>query len=59
MRRTFCLLLLLTAVLNSGCQMMKHLAPHQLWKLNRQPPMAGGDDVYFSVPAPDPEIPSS
>lgn len=47
MRRILPLMLALGA-LCSGCQW---LAPHQLWKLNRQPAV-GGDDGYFSIPAP-------
>jgi len=34
----------------SGCTMFQWLAPHQLWKLNRQPAL-GGEDAYFSIPA--------
>ncbi|WP_437221723.1 hypothetical protein SH661x_002447 [Planctomicrobium sp. SH661] len=30
--------------------MFQWAAPHQLWKLNRQPAM-GGEDGYFSIPA--------
>lgn len=36
--------------LSSGCQMLKWVEPHQLYKLNRQPSMAR-DDAYFNVPA--------
>ncbi|SFI55035.1 hypothetical protein [Planctomicrobium piriforme] len=38
---------------STGCTMFKYLAPHQLWKLNRQA-APGGEDGYFSIPA-DPE----
>ncbi|WP_437202387.1 hypothetical protein [Planctomicrobium sp. SH664] len=30
--------------------MFEWLAPHQLWKLNRQAPL-GNEDAYFSIPA--------
>jgi len=45
-------LLLFSLILCSfnGCTMFQWLAPHQLWKLNRQPAM-GGEDAYFSIPA--------
>lgn len=49
MRRLF-LCLLGLACLSSGCQMLKWVQPHQLWKLNRQPAISR-DDAYFSVPA--------
>jgi hypothetical protein len=35
---------------SNGCETMQWLAPHQLWKLNRQPPL-GTDEAYFSIPA--------
>lgn len=37
-------------LLASGCHVFEYLAPHQLWKLNRQPAM-GGEDGMFSIPA--------
>jgi len=49
MRRLFLLLMLLSCT-STGCTMFEYLAPHQLWKLNRQPAM-GGEDGYFSIPA--------
>jgi len=44
------LLLLAFCCCQSGCTMFQWLAPHQLWKLNRQPAM-GGEDGMFSIPA--------
>jgi len=52
--KIFCLILVCAPL--SGCTMLEWLAPHQLWKLNRQPAM-GGEDGYFSIPAGD--FPSS
>lgn len=50
MRTIILSLALLLMVCLSGCSMFQWAAPHQLWKLNRQP--AGGrTDPYFSVPA--------
>ncbi|TWT57195.1 hypothetical protein KOR42_05530 [Thalassoglobus neptunius] len=49
MRRLF-LLLTATSLMVNGCTMMQWLAPHQLWKLNRQPAISR-DDAYFSIPA--------
>lgn len=43
-------LTLLFFSLFSGCETMQWIAPHQLWKLNRQPAV-GGEDGYFSIPA--------
>lgn len=44
------MILLVFVASSSGCSMLEWAAPHQLWKLNRQP--AGGrNDPYFSVPA--------
>lgn len=41
---------LASSPLLSGCQMFEYLRPHNMWKLNRHPPV-GGEDGYFSVPA--------
>ncbi|WP_437186272.1 hypothetical protein SH668x_003419 [Planctomicrobium sp. SH668] len=49
MRLSLCTLILI-ACCNSGCHLFDWAAPHNLWKLNRQPAM-GGEDGYFSVPA--------
>ena len=49
MRRLFPLIMLVLT-LSSGCELFEWVAPHQLWKLNRQPPL-GGRDGYFSIPA--------
>jgi hypothetical protein len=46
-RLSFMLVLFLCC---SGCETMQWLAPHQLWKLNRQAPL-GTDEAYFSIPA--------
>lgn len=50
MRRPKLIPLLILPMLSSGCELMQYAAPHQLWKLNRQPAM-GGEDAYFSIPA--------
>lgn len=42
----FSLILLST----TGCSLLEWVAPHQLYKLNRQPAM-GREDAYFSIPA--------
>lgn len=44
------LILCLLCLSSSSCEMLQWAAPHQLWKLNRQPPI-GGEDGYFSIPA--------
>lgn len=49
MKRLTLILFLITLCAN-GCTMMEHLAPHQLWKLNRQPAQSR-DDALFSIPA--------
>jgi hypothetical protein len=43
-------ILLVLPLFFSGCELMQYVAPHQLWKLNRQPAMEG-EDGYFSIPA--------
>ena len=48
--RRIALGLVLSASCLSGCTMLEWLAPHQLWKLNRQPAISR-DDAYFSIPA--------
>lgn len=52
MCRAFLLLLALCCT-QCGCTMLEWVAPHQLWKLNRQPAM-GGEDGMFSIPAESP-----
>ncbi len=48
--RKFLLACTAGCLLCSGCHAFEYLAPHQLWKLNRQPAM-GGEDALFSLPA--------
>ncbi|HWL07496.1 MAG TPA: hypothetical protein VNQ76_03760 [Planctomicrobium sp.] len=51
MRHRFLLLVAMTGLM-TGCTMMQHAAPHQLWKLNRQKaPTSESADGYFSLPA--------
>ena len=42
--------LVVLALSSSGCTMFEYLAPHQLWKLNRQPAQSR-EDAFFSIPA--------
>jgi len=48
--RQFLIICLLFCAPLSGCTLLQWVAPHQLWKLNRQPAI-GGEDGYFSIPA--------
>jgi hypothetical protein len=50
MRRHAPFALVLLCLVSSGCETMQWLAPHQLWKLNREP-QVGGEDGYFSIPS--------
>lgn len=50
LRRSLYVLILLSSASLSGCETFAWLKPHQLWKLNREPPL-GGRDALFSVPA--------